>query len=780
MINSIDKLENLGIYRNFNRKKCSDFKQYNLIYGWNGSGKSTLSRLFAHIGGQKQLEDFHDLKVSIHYNDKSYNEKNFPLNNENILVFNDDFIKDNIDWNGTINSILLIDENNINDTKTFQSLTNYLYGTKDNDGKIIKYGAIEELERKQIELKKSEDEINKILTIAAKNIKDSFKLIAPSNTYYQGYNRKRLNDLVINKQSPLSNEDVLGEENLKSLIQQAKPQKMNEVEIIHFEINIDQCNEILTKVKDLLERKVVAQVIEELKNNQSLSLWVKEGLYLYKASGKDLCPFCGKSVDNERIDELENHFNDSLNSMLDEIDDLIKLIQKIDEGLNYTYIDISKVYDEFQDELRTTINECKMVEKKIHDHINHIENLLLEKKNNPFKKFDYSINENELNADVNQFNSIFNKYGSLIEQHNTKSQSFDKIIQTCLKKIERHYAQEQLQLHEFDAKCNALRVVKDNIEHMSLEVADKRKQYSELEAKLSNETLGAESFNEKLYSFLGYDEIKLQFDKEEKGYKILRNSVEEAHHLSEGEKTAIAFIYFMIKIKESGKKVEDCIIVLDDPISSFDSNKLFSSYAFTKSECDSAKQLFILTHNYNYFSLVLGWFNKKKIKESTSNKKIPNFAIYRVNNYIDEGHRVASLEDGGESLKQATEYDYVFANVYKMKDTILTKQEYIYCGNICRKLLESFLSFKFPKQRANIEALLEKAWPGKENDIIRERVYKFVNIYSHTKKINVFEELDSDIIDSNTTSIINDILDMIHRVDSEHYEAMVDKVQNDI
>lgn len=67
MINSIDKLENLGIYRNFNRKKCSDFKQYNLIYGWNGSGKSTLSRLFAHIGGQKQLEDFHDLKVSIHY-----------------------------------------------------------------------------------------------------------------------------------------------------------------------------------------------------------------------------------------------------------------------------------------------------------------------------------------------------------------------------------------------------------------------------------------------------------------------------------------------------------------------------------------------------------------------------------------------------------------------------------------------------------------------------------------------------------------------------------------
>lgn len=66
---------------------------------------------------------------------------------------------------------------------------------------------------------------------------------------------------------------------------------------------------------------------------------------------------------------------------------------------------------------------------------------------------------------------------------------------------------------------------------------------------LSNETLGAEEFNEKLKKFLEYDEIKLKFDSNVKGYKIYRNQKQEASNLSEGEKTAIVFIYFITQDK---------------------------------------------------------------------------------------------------------------------------------------------------------------------------------------------------------------------------------------
>ena len=76
-------------------------------------------------------------------------------------------------------------------------------------------------------------------------------------------------------------------------------------------------------------------------------------------------------------------------------------------------------------------------------------------------------------------------------------------------------------------------------------------------------------------------------------------------------------------------------------------------------------------------------------------------------------------------------------------------------------------------------ALLTAALPGKDNDIVRERIYKFINIYSHDKKINVFEELDAEILDSNSQQIINDILEMIKKLDLNHYNAMIEKCQSE-
>ena len=120
MISSIDKLENMGIYDNIPPKRCQNFQRYNLIYGWNGSGKSTLSRLFAFFGGQKMPDEHEKIKATITCNSIQYIEKNFPIKGENIIVFNEDFINDNINWNGTIKSILLLDERNIKETEKYK------------------------------------------------------------------------------------------------------------------------------------------------------------------------------------------------------------------------------------------------------------------------------------------------------------------------------------------------------------------------------------------------------------------------------------------------------------------------------------------------------------------------------------------------------------------------------------------------------------------------------------------------------------------------------------
>ena len=122
MISSIDKLENLGIYGKIPPKRCQDFKRYNLIYGWNGSGKSTLSRLFALAGSQRKMDSFKDVKATITCSGTAYKQQQFPITTENILVFNEDFVNDNINWNGTIKSILLLDQPNIEDVKKYTEL----------------------------------------------------------------------------------------------------------------------------------------------------------------------------------------------------------------------------------------------------------------------------------------------------------------------------------------------------------------------------------------------------------------------------------------------------------------------------------------------------------------------------------------------------------------------------------------------------------------------------------------------------------------------------------
>ncbi|MCI6988835.1 MAG: AAA family ATPase [Campylobacter sp.] len=117
MIAKIDKIENLGIYKNFSNSSIDEFKRYNLIYSWNDSGKSTLSRLFSAFGGKDLSNTYPHLKATVCTDSTTYTEQQFSMIDETIKVFNDDFIKENIDWDGVLKSILLFDEKNIDNAK---------------------------------------------------------------------------------------------------------------------------------------------------------------------------------------------------------------------------------------------------------------------------------------------------------------------------------------------------------------------------------------------------------------------------------------------------------------------------------------------------------------------------------------------------------------------------------------------------------------------------------------------------------------------------------------
>src|SRR5699024_10331425 len=97
MINNINSIENLGIYKEYKKDtKLQTYSRINLFYGWKGSRKTTISRLFRMIEKKDISDDYNNLKFTIEVDLQKYTEKNFKDINENIFVFNEEFIEENI------------------------------------------------------------------------------------------------------------------------------------------------------------------------------------------------------------------------------------------------------------------------------------------------------------------------------------------------------------------------------------------------------------------------------------------------------------------------------------------------------------------------------------------------------------------------------------------------------------------------------------------------------------------------------------------------------------
>ena len=103
MIKYLQEIRGFGIFNDYKKlTSLSEFNKFNLIYGWNGCGKTTLSRIFACLEKRKKSIHFDDCSFKIITDSCEVNIENLDSNSLNVLVFNQDFISDNINWNEVI------------------------------------------------------------------------------------------------------------------------------------------------------------------------------------------------------------------------------------------------------------------------------------------------------------------------------------------------------------------------------------------------------------------------------------------------------------------------------------------------------------------------------------------------------------------------------------------------------------------------------------------------------------------------------------------------------
>ncbi|MDP3521027.1 MAG: AAA family ATPase [Hydrogenophaga sp.] len=110
MLKSIERIKGLGVYQTYSKPAgTQDFGIKNLIYGWNYSGKTTLSRLFAQLETKSANPDLAGCEFTFGTADDSITEKNFSRCNLSVRVFNSDFVRANLHFDGgSFNPILLL------------------------------------------------------------------------------------------------------------------------------------------------------------------------------------------------------------------------------------------------------------------------------------------------------------------------------------------------------------------------------------------------------------------------------------------------------------------------------------------------------------------------------------------------------------------------------------------------------------------------------------------------------------------------------------------------
>ncbi|MFB7159716.1 AAA family ATPase, partial [Lysinibacillus sp. NPDC056232] len=216
-------------------------------------------------------------------------------------------------------------------------------------------------------------------------------------------------------------------------------------------------------------------------------------------------------------------------------------------------------------------------------------------------------------------------------------------------------------------------------------------------------------------------------------YKIIReNGGDVKDTLSEGEKTFITFLYFYQLLKGSNSKEEiaaDKTVVIDDPISSLDSNVLFMVSSLVrqimfdiKNNSTDIKQLFVFTHNIYFHKEIT--FNKGKKSYGEG-----GFWIVRKRNNI------TSITQYSENPIK-TSYELLWKEL-KNKDN----QSLVSIQNVMRRILENYFKFF---GNINIDNLEEK-FEFEEKMICRSLI-SWINDGSHSINEDLFVETNNDLV----------------------------------
>lgn len=634
MIKRIKKITNIGTFSNFTAGGSFEFNKLTFIYGLNTKGKTTLTDILQSI----QKDDFSILEtrksipvsslgqnVELNYKGTTdATEQVLKINSgswennqigENIEIFSSEFIHRNL-FTG-----LSIERANK------ENFTKFILG----DTGVVLANLIKE---KRINLNRLKRELPNKKPLYVKDVVgqdlENFLNIDISELNLEDLKAEHSNKLLENnklKEQIKEPEKVLSKPT-PTLIEAPQFDVLVAVENIN---KIFNCN--YEEISEEALNKVTEHIASNFKDKEIAENWIKTGVNNIE---DESCSFCGQELSNVKdlIGAYNQFFNKAYNDFITDIEtrfdenkraiinnnfslrekynnELIKIRQfeelinddEFKEKINeYDVVLNSLNEDELNSIKSNTLEEVdKLYAEKIlkpHSSTDLYEKTKLEESISGYVKISDSLNEKgkELIELIVKFKEKFQNIEVLKGEYTIKEKELKK-IEYKIKRIEQNETCET-----YKSATTEIATLQNVIVTKETELETNQTSYLQTYYHKINtlfEQFGSRNFTlEKSSSTRGNQPVyslKVKFH----GQEI--NERDFAKVFSESDKRALALAVFWTKIEMmSAEERLKTIVVLDDPVTSFDDNRVTKSITLFKGSIDDLDQVIVLTHYPNF------------------------------------------------------------------------------------------------------------------------------------------------------------------------------------
>lgn len=762
MIKCINKIKNFGVFDDYVRSAdLQYFREKNILYGWNYTGKTSLSRLFSYLNKDYTIDDdYQNVEFEIELTDGTkITQQNKNDNPVPVKVFNSDFVRDNLrfDSDRKITGITFdVGENVIIRKEIEENNRKIEKGNQKKNGNRANIVKLEEFETK--------------FTNEARRIKNEcFNSLIEFN---KGHLRNVLNSL----QSPIDQYTNIDTNNLSQIKSDALAlDTKTEIDIQKPTTSFDV---LLSEVTAICQSTPTQTIEDIILSDNDFYNWVKTGLEIYTLKNPtiDTCAFCGQPLPNKRIEYLNAFYSNEAAKLKNQIENTKQKIN--DEKQRFTNLEwCAKSSNDLVDSCKDDYTSLKERYKNLMNNYCTLMDTLIAKLDQKNDSLFVSISVGDIDGSAKtQIENWINEVEQLFQKHNNIVNNFTTNRDSAREKYKKYLVATFLINEEyFEVKRKA------EIEERGQKRFDKiinalETKSAQLTAQLKSIVKGKEKFEDFIKHFLNRNDISIEVTDDNK-FQIKRGTY-LAKNLSEGEKTAIAFAHFMVMLDSIGSDMQNQIVFIDDPISSLDANhvaqvsSLINTFFFRKGLdeanpdrcCNYFMQLFISTHNFEFFSFLNDANNLKKKKKKNGQEE-PTLGKYFIKRINETKSIITQMPKAFGKCK--SEYVYLFSEIDKFKKGGCHEEDGYLMPNIIRRFLEIYTLIKLPGNRDEIDNRIKILYPNFDELKILHNFSHFTSFERVVKHSEIIQKLPD---------IVEDLYKILEQ-DKKHLDSLYEGIK---